>query len=97
MVNNKKVTATTNGSSLAQQKVIPPTVVAPTLASESVATSNKQQQHTNVAVTRLQNVLKNHASHQSQKVEPSQLVAQSSLNLWSNNNNTHEHNSGKTK
>jgi hypothetical protein len=89
--NTKK---TTNNSSLVQQKVIPPTVVT----SETISTNNKQQQqHTTIAPPRLQNVLKNHASHQSQKVDLSvssqPSVQPSSSNLWTNNH-VHEHTPG---
>jgi hypothetical protein len=95
--NTKKATTTTNASSLAQQKVIPPTVVTPNVVAETISTTNKQQQHTTIAPSRLQNALKNHASQQSQKIEPSvsshSAVQPSSLNLWTNNN-IHEHTSG---
>jgi len=91
--NTKKTTSTANASPLAQQKVIPSTGVTSNVTSETISNNNKQQ-HTTVAPPRLQNVLKNHASHQSQKVEssiPPQSVVQPSLNLWTNNNNIHEH------
>ncbi len=86
--NTKKTNTTADASSLVQHKVIPPTVVTPNIASETISTNNKQQ-HTTVAPPRLQNVLKNHASHQTQKVEssiPPQSTVQPSLNLWTNNN-----------
>jgi hypothetical protein len=84
---NTKKTTTANASPLAQQKVIPPTVVTSNVTSETISNNNKQQ-HTTAAPPRLQNVLKNHASHQPQKVESSvssQPVVQPSLNLWTNN------------
>ena len=87
------VKKTANNSSIAQQKVIPPNVVT----SETIPTNNKQQQYATVAPPRLQNVLKNHASHQSQKVDLSvssqPSVQPSSSNLWTNNH-IHEHTQG---
>jgi len=92
----KKTATTANASTLAQQKVIPPTLVTSNVVSETISTNNKQQ-HTTVAPPRLQNVLKNHASQQPQKViessVPLQSSVQPSLNLWTNNN-IHEHTSG---
>jgi len=87
--NTKKTATTPNASSLVQQKVIPPTVITSNVASETISNNNTKQQHTTVAPPRLQNVLKNHASHQPQKVESSVLsqpAVQPSLNLWTNNN-----------
>ncbi|CAF4942040.1 unnamed protein product, partial [Rotaria socialis] len=55
---------------------------------ETMLNTNKQQ-NTALAPPRLQNVLKNHASHQSQKVEtllPSATTVQPLVNLWMNNN-----------
>jgi hypothetical protein len=89
MTANVKKTA--NASSLAQQKVIPSTGITSNVTSETIPTNNKPQ-HATGAPPRLQNVLKNHASHQSQKVES---AVQPSLNLWTNNNNNiHEHTPG---
>ena len=93
ITNTKKASTTANVTSVTQQKVISPTV-----GLETVPTTNKQQQqqHTNVAPPRLQNLLKNHASQQSQKGEPSvpsQSALQASSNLWTNSN-IHEYTAG---
>lgn len=87
---NTKKNTTANTASIAQHKVIPTAVNPPNVISENGSTNNKQQQNT--APPRLQNVLKNHASHQPQKVEPSLP----SVQPWANNNNTnvYEHSPG---
>ena len=82
-------TPTANNSSLAQHKVIPANVTTSNVTLENGSTNcNKQQQHNTVAPPRLQSVLKNHASHQAQKVESPQPPIQP----WSNN--MHEHTPG---
>lgn len=93
--NTKKAAITANAPSLAQQKVIPPSIVTSSVTLETPSATNKQQ-HTTVAPVRRQNLLNNHVSHQPQKLEPSiqpQAALQPPLNLWTNNH-LHEHTIG---
>lgn len=81
----KNTTTTTNNSSLAQHKVMPNNVTPSNGTLENGSTNSNKQQPNTAAPPRLQNVLKNHASHQLQKLESIQPPVQP----WSNN--IHEH------